>query len=634
MVAEYVSLADLDGYCALEVAHLLAFGEGSGEAEDLQAMQVGDLVAIVLIRRHLSPEQESAIGARCEAAGADFAALKTAFEKETTGGRGKAFYKATVAGTAHATPYGTGVPVELVPLDPAIPEDEFYRLRALPYVDAQQLVNRVSGRRLLPCNGIFGGVDAWSADQTAATRHLFLVAASDVAEAMAKVGARSAGDRILLAQFPGIVGPFEVDGGGNWVSVSGPIAHSLSDLEQLFSEAAARTHPADVFDPAAALDAVAELHTVVDGEPGLLEITDPAIFYRRYDRLHANVNAALSIETQGRQPKPGIAALDDSTPDLGELSIEAIKAQLPAHFEVSDETLQEIVAAITSGKHILLSGPPGTGKSTLAEATCKAVVKTHFDVATATADWTTFDTIGGYIPETTGSGLVFEPGIVLRALHKHRWLIIDEINRADIDKAFGPLFSVLSGSDGADNAPVVLPYQEDGEHVRVVRTGSGGTLSPYTVTPEWRLFGTLNVSDKASLFQLSFAFLRRFAVIDVPVPPDDAYEVLIAQMLGLLADTHPELPKGLLKAATGPRTLGPAIMKDVGSFASAHHELQTDGATPTLSVVVALCLFAVPQYEGATRDEANQLVTAIESEMPLGELKERLKDALSRVSLG
>ena len=34
---------------------------------------------------------------------------------------------------------------------------------------------------------------------------------------------------------------------------------------------------------------------------------------------------------------------------------------------------------------------------------------------------------------------------------------------------------------------------------------------------------TLNVSDKASLFQLSFAFLRRFAVVDVPLPPREGY---------------------------------------------------------------------------------------------------------------
>jgi len=633
-MAEYVSLADLGGYCALESGHLLAFPEGSGEGQDLEGMQIGDHVAVVLVRRHHSEAQDNAIEARCSAVGGDFAALKATFESETHGGQGTALYKATVTGAASVTPFGMSVPVNLDQLHPAIPENEFFRLRKLPYVDAQQLVNRVSGRRFLACDGIFQGIDAWSADSNAATRHLFVVAASDVPEAKAKVGARSEGDRILVVQFSGIVGLFEVEGADDWFAAGGSIAHSLSGLERLFSEAAARTNPADVFDPAAALDAAAELQSVVGSDPGFLEITDPGVFYRRYDRLHANVTAALSIESEVRQPNVPAAALDASSFDLSELSIDAIKAQLPGRFEVGDETLQEVVAGIRSGKHILLSGPPGTGKSTLAEATCKAVVGSHFDVATATADWTTFDTIGGYIPRTTGPSLVFEPGIVLRALHTHRWLVIDEINRADIDKAFGPLFSVLSGSDAADNASVVLPYQEDGEHVRVVRSGRPGAATRYTVTPQWRLFGTLNVSDKASLFQLSFAFLRRFAVIDVPIPPDEAYEAWIKETLGSLADAHPELPKGLLKAATGPRALGPAIMEDAVSFAVAHHELQTDGAAPLVSVVVALCLFAIPQYEGATKDETDRFVAAIESAMPLGDLKERLKDALSRVSLG
>jgi DNA polymerase III delta prime subunit len=405
-------------------------------------------------------------------------------------------------------------------------------------------------------------------------------------------------------------------------------------LERLFSEAASRIHPADRFDPPAALDAAAELQEVVGGGPGFLEITDPEVFYQRYDRLKSNVTAALSIVSDTRQPNVPAAALDVSSFSLSDLSIEVIKEQLPPDFKVSDETLREVVAAIRSGKHILLSGPPGTGKSTLAEATCKAVVGLQFDVATATADWTTFDTIGGYVPHTTGSGLLFEPGIVLRALRTHRWLVIDEINRADIDKAFGPLFSVLSGSDSAEQASVVLPYQEDGERVRVDRIGTDGVARRYTVTPLWRLVGTLNISDKASLFQLSFAFLRRFAVIDVPIPSDEVYQAWIEDALGSLAHAHPDLPVGLLKAATGPRTLGPAIMKDAVSFAIVHHELQTAGAAPLLSVVVALCLFAVPQYEGATKNDTDRFVAAIDAAMPLGDLKVRLKDALSRVSLG
>ena len=82
---------------------------------------------------------------------------------------------------------------------------------------------------------------------------------------------------------------------------------------------------------------------------------------------------------------------------------------------ISDDVLAESVTALRSAKHLLLGGPPGTGKSTLAEAICRAVVRQQYDVTTGTSDWTTFDTIGGYIPHA--EGLAFEPGVVLRSLN-------------------------------------------------------------------------------------------------------------------------------------------------------------------------------------------------------------------------
>ncbi|KKL76572.1 hypothetical protein LCGC14_2043560, partial [marine sediment metagenome] len=127
-------------------------------------------------------------------------------------------------------------------------------------------------------------------------------------------------------------------------------------------------------------------------------------------------------------------------------------------FENKDKLKKRITTALDQGKHLILIGPPGTGKSKLAKVICERLQgEDKYIFSTATSDWSTFETIGGYRLSKENQ-LDFEPGIFLQCFitkdnpENNKWLIIDEINRADIDKAFGSLFSSLTG----DN--VVLPY--------------------------------------------------------------------------------------------------------------------------------------------------------------------------------
>lgn len=187
--------------------------------------------------------------------------------------------------------------------------------------------------------------------------------------------------------------------------------------------------------------------------------------------------------------------------------------------------VRRIVVGLLQG-HIVLEGPPGTGKTKLAGIVADAFNCSH-TLETATADWSAYDVVGGLRPHVTRSGggtvevlvpwlghatqAMYDCGEVMAAHgadataepRQGHWLVIDEFSRADIDKAVGPLYTALSGADR------ISLWFGDSVQRREVH-----------VPGRFRIVATMNSVDTSFVFTFSQGLTRRFQFVHIGIPED------------------------------------------------------------------------------------------------------------------
>ena len=262
------------------------------------------------------------------------------------------------------------------------------------------------------------------------------------------------------------------------------------------------------------------------------------------------------------------------------------RTRLP-QMQVDERLMRMLRRAVTNYPFILLVGPPGTGKSTLIQWIAQEVNSAPEDFGfapkfspdpiwkTPDESWSSFDLVGGLIPDSNGE-LSWSSGPLLESVEKDRWLVLDEVNRADMDRIMGPLFTWLSGHEvevGRDKPhggnSMVLGW--DSEESRTDH-------DDFSASRNWRMLGTYNPADAQRVFRMGQALSRRFVVIPVPAVVPEAFKKILEQGHPSLTTTIRDRIVGLYRAhhADTRTQLGPAVFLRIADYFDASDDAQTD----------------------------------------------------------
>ena len=211
--------------------------------------------------------------------------------------------------------------------------------------------------------------------------------------------------------------------------------------------------------------------------------------------------------------------------------------EFAASLHMDLEPLQEIAELLEENRQLVLYGPPGTGKTYLAkhlaaelagDTTDERVKLVQFHPSYAYEDF-----FEGFRPDKTDEGQVSFKLVAgpLRRLaeeaakpgneSKPYFLIIDEMNRANLAKVFGELYFLLEYRDDR----IYLQYSPN---------------EPFTLPDNLYIIGTMNTADR-SIAMMDAAIRRRFSFIELHPKTEPVKGSLLRFLQARDLDTTPAL---------------------------------------------------------------------------------------------
>jgi midasin len=169
--------------------------------------------------------------------------------------------------------------------------------------------------------------------------------------------------------------------------------------------------------------------------------------------------------------------------------------------------LRQLAAVVSvSSFAIILEGPTSAGKTScvqyLAAVTHNKVIRINNHMHTDVQEY-----LGSYVPDAVTGKLVFQEGVLVEAVRKGYWVILDELN--------------LAPSEVLEALNRLL---DDNRELHIVETQK--TIKAHA---NFRIFATQNPTEGyGGRKELSEAFKNRFVLIRVgDVPTDELQEILI-----------------------------------------------------------------------------------------------------------